>query len=425
MKQFHYFNSNDILTKYIKALVSSTNLPLIDFWKPGKPIKEGCCYITNNYIVRCKKSDEGKLVDDKYKVDSIYDSNYFELLSPYIYGEEYRSFTSKFESKYQWYDSDTHKYLGKYLRMLKDFKQLDLMHLYNCVSSIEYNSVRIDNEIVKEAGANYLKPIINTEAVDNDNYKIITCPILYNQDYTIFVNSDLPIKMAAVYFNGLTVVVDDIINHKVDVVQSASFNKPILYRCEENVEDNSNNSLLRNLLTLLIQVPKKCKNIVVLEGDYTNSHVFVEKDGNSLREIIINDNYNFNNLSNEEMNKICVTSSNLIRTISNELHAFDLDLLPHLLLNVIDSNDEISENIERIQSIISSYDFYRLYKVRYTKPYRKGIWDNNLRKFIYDLMTVGVTNGETTLINKKVCNVIGYVDRDIENILEGVDVHAI
>lgn len=425
MKQFHYFNSDDLLTKFIKSLVSSTNLPLIDFWKPGKPIKEGCFYLTDNYIVRCKQSDMGTLVNGKYLVESIYDPTYFEITSPYIFGEEYRSFTGRFESKYQWYDAETHKYLGKYLRMLKDFKHIDLMHLYNCVSPIEYNSVRIDNKLIREIGVNYLTPVINTEPLGNDGYKIITCPIMYNQDYTIYIDSNLPIKMAAVYFNGLTVVVPEIINQRVDVKQSARFSQPILYRCEENVVDTSNSSLYRNLLTLLIQVPEYCNNVVVLEGNFTDSHVFVEKDGNSLKRVILGDNYDFSSQTNEQMDKICLTSSNLIRTMSNELHAFDLDLLPYLLLNVIDLNDNISDNIKRVQEIVSSYDFYRLYKVRYTKPYKKGIWDNNLRKFIYDLMTTGVKDGDIVLIDKKVNNVTGYVDKDVESAFEGVNVYAI
>ena len=106
-------------------------------------------------------------------------------------------------------------------------------------------------------------------------------------------------------------------------------------------------------------------------------------------------------------------------------YAFDLDLIPYLLLNVIDLNDNISDNIKRVQEIVSSYDFYRLYKVRYTKPYKKGIWDNNLRKFIYDLMTTGVKDGDVVLIDKKVNNVTGYVDKDVESTFEGVNVYAI
>ena len=80
----------------------------------------------------------GTLVNGKYLVESIYDPTYFEITSPYIFGEEYRSFTGRFESKYQWYDAETHKYLGRYLRMLKDFKHIDLMHLYNYQKQHQY-----------------------------------------------------------------------------------------------------------------------------------------------------------------------------------------------------------------------------------------------------------------------------------------------
>lgn len=418
MEQFQYFNDSSVLTKFIKAIVNTTNLPLIDYWKPGKPIKRGIFYITDNYIVKCIKDSDGS------NVKTIYDTEYFDVISPYVFGENYRCFTGTFQSKYQWYDAETHKYLGKYLRMLRDFKQINLMHLYNCVTPVEYNSIRIkttvdvSDETQNVFGHPYMHVELDTKFDGDDGYKVITCPIMYDQDYTIYANSSLPVKMTAIYFNGINSIFEEPVSDSFMYKQSMTFSNPILYKCKQSTTQSSLDSVYRNLLTLIIQVPKNCNNIVVLEGDYTKLHIINTPEGNKLTQTIIGNNHNLDTLSNVEMDKLCPAISNLTKTLQNKLHAFDLELIPYLLYHVIEPNDEISENIAVIQEYISSADFNRLYGMCYTKPFKRGIWDNNLRKFIYDVMLHGIKRDGNILINQKIFNNTGYIDRDTEEAIK-------
>lgn len=425
MKRYLDFNDTSILTKFIKAIVSTTNIPSIDFWKPGKSIKSGAFYLTENYIVRCLTSDDGKPdANGKYKVTTIYDPRYFEMVTPYIFGKQYNGFTDKYTSKYQWYDEETHKYLGKYLRMLRDFKGVNLMHLYNCACLADYQSVRIHSEIKSDPETiskyGHAQVEYSLESLDkniNDGYKIFTCPIQYDQDYSIFINSQLPVKITAFYYTGIGHIPNEIKGGVIDI-QSSKFNKPIKFRCNQDVADNTIDNVYRNLLTLLIEVPEKCNNVVVLEGDYSQATLKTLDNENSFTEVIIGDSSDLNALTNSDMDLLCPATSELTRAIDNKMHAFDLELIPYLLYHVIDVSDEISDNIARIQEYITSYEFFKIYGTRYIQRYKKGIWDNNMRLFIYNLMTKGIKRGGNVILKKKVINTTGYVDRDVEEILE-------
>ena len=424
MGQFHYFNDSSILTKFIKSLVNTTNLPLLDYWRPGKPAKKDTFYLTENYIVKCVRDNN---VDDPQALhaQSIFDTNFFELVEPYVFGEVYRSFTGTFESKYEWYDAETHKYLGKYLRMLRDFKHINLMYMYNCATPLEYKNIRIntipmrDEAVLQEWNHPFMDVTLDTKFDANDGYKVITCPIIYDQDYTIYINSSLPIKMCAIYFDGINSIFDYPVDNSFLYKNSTTFSTPIHYCCKQSVK-NAADSIYRNLLTLIIQVPKKCNNIVVLEGNYLNTRIINTEEGNQLTQNIFGfkEGQSIANIDNNEMDILCPAISNLTRTLQNKMAAFDLELIPHLLYHIIEPNDEISENIARVQEFISSYNFFKLYGIRYTIPYKRGIWDNNLRKFIYDLMFNGIKRNGIIVIDKKPFNTAGYIDRDVEEIIE-------
>lgn len=60
------------------------------------------------------------------------DLEFFEVLEPYVEGEEYFGITSNYNSNTSSYDAETHEYLGNYLRMYRDLHNIDLMSYYNC-----------------------------------------------------------------------------------------------------------------------------------------------------------------------------------------------------------------------------------------------------------------------------------------------------
>ena len=81
-----------------------------------------------------------------------------------------------------------------------------------------------------------------------------------------------------------------------------------------------------------------------------------------------------------------------------------------MLLNVIDSKDEIYQNIERIQKYSTSTENREINNSNYTGTYVKGEWDDSLRKYLYDLVTKNIKTPTTVDIS-------GYVDKDVETII--------
>ena len=54
-----------------------------------------------------------------------------EIISPYVHNNYNKCFNSTYTSYISGYDSETHKYLGNYLRMIRDITNVDLMQYYN------------------------------------------------------------------------------------------------------------------------------------------------------------------------------------------------------------------------------------------------------------------------------------------------------
>ena len=408
---FHKFNEDSIYTKFIKQLVATTYVPTIEIWKPGKPIIKGFQYITKNYIVEAKESwnqDSGIELNDIY-------NGYFNIIKPYIEGKEYQNITSNYISNKFMYDSKTHFYLGQYLRMLRDLHDLDLMCFYNCVTGVTSDKIRLGSE--KDPNE------VITNNKEEDNYTTLLVPIYFNQDYTIYLNSSAPIKMRGIFYDEVTnVSVKNLSESKVIEYPSSSSSKPILFRLNQKIGAGYYSMYYRNYLTLALQIPKNIKNVVILEGDYTNSKLYIENSQNKIPEVTYG-TIDYSNLTTEEINKHCIGIPALTRSIKNELYAYDDKLLEYLLLNAIHSEEEISKNIERVQTYSSSYECEKYNGTRFDKKYTRGVWDNNLRMFLYDLVTKGGKNNKRAHLDPITIDILGYVDKDVETIItRGQDV---
>ena len=57
---YQKFNSDNIVTKFIKNILNSTNIPIVNVWKPGKPLIKDLFYITDKYIIKAIKNDDVK-----------------------------------------------------------------------------------------------------------------------------------------------------------------------------------------------------------------------------------------------------------------------------------------------------------------------------------------------------------------------------
>ena len=104
-------NDNNIFVAEIKQILKDFNLP------------------------QCLIGDEILLENNHYIKDYgiyLYKNNNKKRISVYNYGEKYLNITSNLRIDNLIYDRPTHRYLGKYLRFLRDYKGIDLMSMYNC-----------------------------------------------------------------------------------------------------------------------------------------------------------------------------------------------------------------------------------------------------------------------------------------------------
>ena len=412
---FQKFNTNTIESKFIKNLVATTYTPLVQIWKPGKPIHRDFTYISKNYILKCIKTYNPTI--DGSGPQSENDANYFNIIGPYIRGKFYPGLTTNHISNNSEYDSKTLYHLGQYLRYQRDINNLDLMAYYNCWCGEYSDKIRVKNLTLSEIPTIYNGEIISDNK-NQDGYKLLKIPIKYNQKYTIFVNSNTPFIVGYVYSNNDRIISKGL-NFKY--VTRCSFEDPYVYEGVSNLIDITNNSvdseyIYENYLTMIIQLPVTTSNkILILEGDYKNNKlvswykgdkVFVNQINNP--EIIYGDKLSY--IENYDINKECMVVPSLTRKIKDSTYAFSDRLIEYLLLNVIDNCDEIYQNISRIQKYASSTINKEFNDSIYTESYIKGEWDNKLRKYLYDLTTKNIKTPTTVDIS-------GYVDKDVETII--------
>lgn len=139
-------NDNNIFIGHIKQLLKDFNLPsctIITEDNTDKNFVSGKHYIKGSQLYL--SDGEGSLVR---KIT-------------YNYGKKYLNLTSNLEINNLIYDRETHRYLGKYLRFLRDQKHVDLMSMYNCFDGETFSknitiTIGNDKEIVFKNDDNYI-----------------------------------------------------------------------------------------------------------------------------------------------------------------------------------------------------------------------------------------------------------------------------
>lgn len=417
-----------MISKAIKYILSQTPLPMYKTITSDEYIYEGCTYIYRNYIIKCTSSGMfiginsqnyledylyvcdyltvsndpdyitklDKITDDDGRIKYIYKSDYitvtnnvvrkylrpfatFEVLDTFTLGEFKPGVTQTFFSNTEYYDAKTHKYLGEYLRCLRDIKGLDIMSLYNCFDYNYINNLSIQNG-----------KVVNRSS----NSKVVIIPIKYNRTYTIAIDSLYPVYMTSIiYNNGLMEDLTDKLylntdkereNKRIYRYNSLQFSEPVTYQIKENSADVLK---YEKYLYLLIELPKNNdSSIVVLEGDFTlhaNQRV---------------SNIEFmNELSDNSISNIFKSELSLLQVNDKEQHPFSDKLVSYLLQNTIDSREMINENITRIEDKVNFHPMY------------PGNWNNKFRYLLYaNYMDIP----DHYDYNKK--DILGFIDKDIE-----------
>lgn len=406
------FNDNNIYVGYIKQLLKDFNLPRCQVYDEEKSVyykvfdynnknKDFTVFIKNKSLCRLAK-----------KNNEIFEE---ELLT-YNFNDKIKNLTDNLHIKSNIYDSDTHKYLGDFLRFIRDYTGLDLMQMYNCFTN--------------ESPVNLVIKDFNIDSSDY-NYQLYILPIKFNKVYTIGLDCSSKVTLVTCNYEN-----KDIVNTKIPNtfkhVSGSKFNKPFLF---ESPKVSSTDMLVNeDTLKLIIKIPSSCRSsIVVLEGDYTRGcDLFNTGDRQILAstcstEMVDNNLFKYMIESGKDVNKeilvnYYISRPQLLYLNTEQCYLLADRLLEYLSRNTIDSNEEIEDNIKALQREISSYNFKMKYLNGHSYiPDFYGAWDNAIREALYNYVYKSTETGDRTKVLNNYFDMLGYYDKDIEYRLHSYD----
>lgn len=379
------FNNNNVFTGYIKQLLATFNLPqcqifnIYQFKERNKPLIQDCVYLYKNKFYRCLENYNSS--DANPISEEVFLEKCKELL-PYIENRYYKNLTSTLIINNNIYDSYTHRYLGNYLRYLRDYKDINLMRLYNCFNNEQPLSLTVLN--------------FNKDT----NYKYYVIPIKFYQQYTLALSCSTPIYLQCCLYDGTN-------NYKTYAntykkLNGCNFYNPILINFDFG--DLTENDLSKEQdLRLILKLPiSNDSSIVVLEGNYKDSNKIILTDADD-HEVMPNIIYNFEDpktWKNIELR----SKSQLLAFDTKTSYPFSDRLIEYLLLNPITNIDTISDNIKRIQlQLKKNFKIEKIINV-------DGYWKDEYRGYLYTIAK------KRNVLNTNF-DIMGYVDKDIESIL--------
>lgn len=385
---FQKFATDTLVSRFIKNLVYSTQIPKYKFVSKGDWITADCLYCFNTNVIRCTTSGfvgagaKYKAVNKFYIKDpDVLVSNISELIA------------NKTLSKNTYYDYETHEQLGEYLRYIRGIYGIDLMPFYNCFSG-RYSSTF------------YIKDGKYHEGI-NDNVQIALLPIKFNKTYTIAVDCEGVLDILPVMFSGgipLKMICDGLLTDLSEALEGfhvqkcySQFNKPFTYSLD--IKDSSLAKFFEQnerCLHLAIQLPiKNTSSLTILEGDYTN-----------LQANRIIDTAYVDRLTEKEINEVYLSELSLLKMNDTNSYAFSDRLVEYLLKNVIDPSEEIDGNIVLLQGALGLLDSPNI---------SRGVWSNILRYDAYNVYKSLYTKNSSL----EFIDINGFTDKDVEKVLNG------
>ena len=405
------FFTDTIESTFIKELVYSANIPSYDSISDGDYAFKDVLYIYKNSIVKTTKS--GNIG---------YDAEY-EKIRPYTFNEKINKVTENYISKFNYYDTDTHYQLGRYLRLYRDCTGIDLMPFYNCYSGKLVSDVYLgDKDEVRFVGDSKLTSYTS-------EYKIVLVPIRFNRKYTICIDSFSKVRIKPIFYGNFGIVVNNPFPETANKYfgdteisyQYMSFKKPKLYELDMNKitytdDGGSDNKLTDDYKTkmmsyekylyLLIQLPiSNQSSILVQEGDYTRLTKPVNDSSVGMSRVY--DAGSVDLLTNNKLNNILLSELQLQRMNTGESYAYSTRLIEYLLDNVITSEDQFGGDIERVQEVVGKCD-------PQIGTGSKGVWSKKIRSYLFNKYISTANNNKR---DRTVSDINGFVDKDIEDYL--------
>ena len=449
------FNENNNCTTFIKSLVTSCCLPIFDCVQDGDRIIDDCYYIYHGCLIQCQV---GGILDRRLndltpgRAYINQDNSTFLVLDDIDFGSYHINVTRKETCPNSYYDYDTHRLFGKWLRMLRSYTNIDLMNLYNCFDGTYLDDVSIGD------GEYYLNMYnISTE-------KVLWVPIKFNTKYTIYIDSNKPVKMCPAFRNNSGMIkvrvkrnntakssfdedydkthyiykypirddkefakAHDIHTNyagKFDPVRSTKlhnmrFNRPFVWdgvQCEtKDLYD------LQNYLGLIIQLDRNnTSSVVVLEGDTSNDTrtvfnsqniAWLVEDEDEDKEYTVDGapenktlvsrkkgvKYLLDKLTYKEFNKLFTSPKQLTLINDHNIYAFNSKVIEYIVHHVITNQEVISNNIGRVQQYLpNDYEY-------------EDVWDDRLRVDVYGKFMSNLDEFKM--------DVDGFINADVERYL--------
>lgn len=340
----------------------------------------------------------------------------------YAYNLKIRNYTKNLKIQNNVYDSYTHEYLGDYLRFQRDYRNINLMPLYNCFSNTLCPRLNISFDVVEDVIDSTTNKVTKKGYVAKfdtreTNYKIYMIPIKLFQKYTIAIDCFTDVEVCCGFYGKYQYgsAYDAIAEDTYRCFNSMLFNKPVLYDpaagLKKYLDPRHPLEIAQHEtdLKLFIKLPISNKSsIVILEGDYTEytpSTIIKHSPTNDDNFIVVNNHtqVNFDDDLDENI-KHLVTPLQLLAQNTGISYPFADRLIEYLVGNAVTPVDDISDNIKRAKKVINAK----------TNALRddEGVWEKIMQLILYNY----ASNNFNVRVNH---DILGYVDKDTESYSNG------
>ena len=413
MRYIPYIKDNKIQI-YAPTIKTETKTTIID----GKEITEDKTVI--QYSDNDWKPYHAAYGSEHYKVHN--KNANIHTPKGYTYNLKIRNYTKNLKIQNNVYDSYTHEYLGDYLRFQRDYRNINLMPLYNCFSNTLCPRLNISFDVVEDVIDSTTNKVTKKGYVAKfdtreTGYKIYMIPIKLFQKYTIAIDCFTDVEVCCGFYGKYQYgsAYDTIAEDTYRCFNSMLFNKPVLYDpmagLKKYLDPRHPLEIAQHEtdLKLFIKLPISNKSsIVILEGNYTEytpSTIIkhsLTKDNNF---IVVNNHtqVNFDGDLDENI-KHLVTPLQLLAQNTGISYPFADRLIEYLVGNAVTPVDDISDNIKRAKKVINAN----------TNALRddEGVWEKIMQLILYDY----ASNNFNVRTNH---DILGYVDKDTESYSNG------
>lgn len=201
------FNSNHIMTGQIKQILNAFNLPSYRV------------YTAQNYKYFLDHGVESpELADGLYikgtQVKEYKDGKWGRDFDHFGYNVKVPNITRTLPICNNKYDSDTHEYLGEFLRFQRDYLGIDLMSLYNCFSNRVCNNINLSinkKEIDTTKIIEHIDSEGNIKYTAEHTYKTTRIRRAFYSKDTSYIIYMLPIK----FFKEYTIALDNSVGTEI------------------------------------------------------------------------------------------------------------------------------------------------------------------------------------------------------------------